>query len=822
MILRDIRYATRTALRQPGLTLVILLTLAVGIGANSAIFTLLTGFYLAESPAPDPERVFRVRTGTVGEPAGSASYLDAELYREAVSDVGDLAIWAFFGGVVGLPAQGDGPGENRYAIGVAVSPEFFELLGARFALGRGFLPDEDRPDGAPVAVVNHVFWRRYLGSDPAIVGKTIRVNNAAFTVVGVTDRGFQDLGIPFPIHVPVSRLDDIVPEPALANREIRRFASLFRLREGATHEATETRLANVGRNLDETHPWPRGEKRHITLQGITESTMTPKTGEKMMAGAVGLLLLLASANVANLLLVRAAGRRREMAVLAALGASRWRIAQRLLTESVLLAVAGGALGIAFGRWVVSYSRKFVEVLPFGMPDWADGVEWLELDGRVLVFTFAVSVATGCLFGLAPILHVLRADLVSALKSAALETKPGRRLGPRQGLVLTQVVLSTVLVLGAGLLMRSLADLRNRDVGFETGRLALTALSSASPRGEAPEAKRQGRRDLYELGRKRLAEVPGVVSATLVSYVPASGFAREVAMILPERPDEELQVDRLTIGPDFFATFGHALVKGRLFNPGDRPAGQGVVIVNVAFVERFWSGEEALGREIRLPSLAEDTADDRFLVVGVAVDIRHASRRDEPAPLVYMPYSQHMNRSRVHAVARTAGPPPQVLPSVREALATAHPDLALIEVGTYERQVVFDLVDERLMSAVATLFGFCGVGLACLGIYSVMSCSVSYRLRELGIRVAVGATARDLVKLVLGEAFVLVAAGVAGGVGATLVLARVLSSLLYGVAPHDPVTFLPLPLLLAAVGLAAAWVPARRAARVDPNVALREE
>ena len=820
-ILSDLRHAVRTAVRQPGITLVIILTLAVGIGANTGIFTYLLEMYWSQIRAPDPERLFFVETGTEQQPQGRASYPDTLDYRAALADLGELSPWKFYGAALVVEGGEGGDGTAIFNVGSAVSPPHFELFGARMPLGRDFLPEEHEPGGPAVAVIDHFFWRRHLDADPQVLGRTIRINGVAFTIIGVTPRGFENTGLPHAVYIPMARLDDVVPTPLLADLSDRRFISLLRLKQGVRPEQAEARLAVLAANLDRERPWPRQAERQIRLKAAAESHTEPQEGV-MLAGAVGLLLLLACVNVANLLLARANRRRREVAVLAALGASPGRLATRLLTESLLLATIGGALGLALGRWITIVIEPFYFVFPVGLANLFEGNEWVRYDARVLVFTLLVTVVTGCMFGLAPILYALRTDLVSALKRGAAAAGPGRRFGARRLLVISQVALSIMLLLGAGLLLRSLHGLEQRELGFETEHQVLASLLATPPRGESPAAQRQTQRRLYELARQRLAAQPGVVAATLTRDVPGTGFVHQTRLVLPRRPDESSRVDRVTIGRDYFSTFEIGEVHGRRFDDGDDAEGVGAVIVNGAFARRFFPGVEPLGQEIELPDLEIDSAGDRLVVVGMAPDIHHGSRRDELAPLVYLPLSQHLGSPWLVAVARTAGPPQGAMRQVRETLATVHPDLVLTDIGTYDRQVALDLHRQRLQGTVAGLVSLFGLGLACLGIYSVMSCSVSARRRELGIRQALGTSARDLKRLVLGEAAQMIVAGILIGVAAALALARLMSSLLYGVAEYDPAAFVVLPLVLAAIGLVAAWLPAWRAGQVDPKVALQQE
>jgi putative ABC transport system permease protein len=824
-ILRDIRDAFRSARRQLGVTLVIVLTLAVGIGASTAIFTYFEELYWHQLDAPDAERMYEVFTGTAKQPLGRTSYLDASLYREALADLGELAPWGHVWSVaLTVPEEGSGPGKTVLSNGSAVSPEHFDFFGVDFFLGRDFLPEEHHSDGPPVAVIDYTFWSRHMGADPAVLGRPLRLNGHTFTVVGVTPRGFENTGWPYAVYVPTARYGDLT-KALLLDREARRFACLLRLKQGVQPAEAEARLALVATNLDGEHPWPEGAERHITVRRINSESLDLQTADMMLAGAVGLLLLLACANVANLLLARAAGRQREIAVHAALGASQGRIARRLLTESSLLALAGGSLGLLFARWLLAVIRPYHEKMAFGYASYAEGgEEWIQYDDRVLGFTLLVTLVTGCLFGLAPILHAARTDLVSALKSGGAEAKPGRRLGARQLLVILQVTLATTLLLLAGLLMRSLQGLQNRELGFETEHQLMAALVATPPPGDSAAERREAWRDLYETGRQRLAELPGIESATLTTAIPGTRKRSGGHVVLPRQPDQKFFVDLHQIGPDFFETFGMSLVRGRSFDLRDRAGATGAAIVNQTFADRFFTDVDPIGQDLLWPDLETDAAEGRFRVVGVVPDFRHRSRLAEPTPLVYLPLSQYLRprfRARLEAVVRTSGPPQAAMRSVRQALATAHPGLAVTELGTYEG-ITADLLDPKLHSVLSGLFSFFGLALACLGIYGVMSCSVSYRFRELGIRMALGATARDLIRLVLAEAFRLTVAGVLCGVAMALALTRLISSLLYGVSSADPLTFLTLPLVLAVVGLAAAWLPAWQAGRVDPKVVLQEE
>ena len=670
-ILRDIRDAFRSVRRQPGVSLVVVLTLAVGIGAVAAIFTYFVELYWYRLDAPDAEWMYHVYTGTAEYPDGPTSYPDSQLYRETLADLGELATQA--GAIVTLtvPGEGDRPGEKFARWGAAVSPEYFDLFGVRFTLGRDFLPEEHRAEGPRVAVINHTFWSRRLGADPEVLGRPLRLDGHTFTVVGVTPQDFEVDGVTHGVYVPALRFEDF------AGAGVRFDTCFLRLERGVRREAAEARLAALAKSLDQEHPLPEGAERQVTVTRIDSMSFDLTEAEWMLAGSVGLLLLLACANVANLLLARAAGRRREIAVLAALGASRGRIARRLLTESWLLALAGGGLGLLFARWLLAVIRRSSEGMAFGYAHLLEGTESMRYDDRVLAFTLLVALGTGCLFGLAPILHAARTDLVSALKSGGAGTQAGQRLGARRLLVITQVALATTLLLLAGLLMRSLRGLEDRELGFETERQLMVALVAVAPpippSGDAAAEHRRAWRDLYEAGRQRLAAVPGVEAATLTTAIPGTGKRSGGEVAFPARPEEKFWIaDLQQVGPDFFETFGIPLVQGRSFDLRDRAGAMGAAIVNQAFVDRFFEGAEPLGQDLLWPGLETDAAGGLFRVVGVIPNIRHRSRLVEPGPLVYLPLAQYLRprlRTRLEAVARTTGPPREAMSGVRRALSS---------------------------------------------------------------------------------------------------------------------------------------------------------
>ncbi|MDA8020905.1 MAG: ABC transporter permease [Thermoanaerobaculia bacterium] len=826
---RDLRHAFRALGRRPLLSWMVVFTLGIGIGGNTALFTFLLEEHWTRIDAPDAKRLFFVRTGDADKPSGNSSYPSALRYQEALTGLGEASLWTFTSASLTPPA--DSAGHSIYGIVSAVSPGYFKLFGVHegvgrraFHHGRDFRDDEFAHGGAPVSIVDYTYWRRHLAADPEIIGKSIQIQGIPYTVVGVAPRGFENTGVPHTVYVPMGRIDELGRVKQLDNLRSRRVTTLFRMPGGAaidtTREQALARLAIVGQSLDAEHPLETPRRFH--LEPVEPGFSALDSTDMMLAGAVGLLLVLACANAANLMLTRHADRQHEIAVQMALGAGGWRIARRLLIESILLATGGGVLGLGFSRVITFLLVPFYTVTPIGYSAYAEGNQWRHFDERVLTFTVGVALFTALLSGLAPILHATRPDLVSALKGAAAD-RPGRRVAGRQLLVVTQVALSTVLVLTTALLGRSVIELQRRDPGFNTERQLILALT-ASPRVDEKAQLIHAQQEIYEAARRAVRHHPGVVGATLADGGPWMTTAIE----LPGRTDQDLKVGWMSVGRGFLETYGIAPRYGRGFNESDhardRQGGSvGTVLVNKAFSDRFFDGEDALGLELRLPGRGSRVHEDRFTVVGVLPSILHSFSDEAPVPMVYLPLRQYFSgRPMVYLTVRVQGSPAGRLPDLRKVAAEAHPKLHVVDADIYERQVGSDLWAQRLHAAIVTLFSILGLVLACAGIYSAMSCAVSYRRREMGIRMTVGATSSNIVRLILAEASRIVLSGLVLGIAGALLVGQLVKSLLYGVAPHDPQAFLALPLLLAAVGMAAAWWPARRAGSVDPNIALHDE
>ncbi len=817
---KEISRALRFFARQPGWTLVVVLTLAIGIGAVTAMWTYLAGLYWTEVRAPQPDRLFAVRSGTREAPGGQGfSYLD---YLDARADLvkfGDLQAWSTFAANVRIAGgDADQQGQSFYVFGDAVTPGFFPLFGTDFMHGRNFLPDEDGRPGSPrVVVLSHLFWSQHFGADPEAVGQTLRINGHAYTIIGILPRSFQGYGVVHRIYIPLAHLDDTAIRPQLQSREIRRVFCMIRLRDEIHREQLAGQLASLAQHLDQVASLPSGP-RQFTTSRLDELGETPQTKEHVLACAVLFLLVLACANVANLLLARMVGRQREVAVRTAIGASRFHLLRQLLTESLLLALAGGTLGIGFAYVLVGQIRDHLTAVPVGLAGWAEGTEFLPIDGRVLLFTLLASLLTSGLFGLAPVLFAWRTNLVSALKGEVLGSRTGRMLDGRQLLVVAQLTLSTVLLLGAGLLAHNLFTLAQVDLGFTTDQLFLVTISGSPQQAISSDERRARNTQLYEMARQHLSTLPGVEAVTLAGDVPASGHSQQTNIALPGREDQPFAVDEATIGRDYFRVLGIPLRRGRVFDERDQAGGLGVVIVNEALASRYWPGEDPIGRTLRLTESRPEIPSQELRVVGVVADTHHRSRTVLPAPMIYVPFPQRF-RQRATLIGRAAGPPAGHLQSARQAVSSLHPDLAFVDAGTYDRQFKVDIWEQRFTSSLATMFAGLGLLLASSGLYSLMNYAVNQRLRELGIRMAVGASTRDLERLLIQEAMRLAAWGIGLGLAVVLALARLLASLIPNISVYDHWTFLLVPVLLGLIFAAASWVPALRAGQVDPWVVL---
>ncbi len=828
---QDLRYGIRLLIKHKGFTTVAALSLALGIGANTAIFSLINAASLRMLPVPNPERlVVLAVAGQRGE-AGSFSYPLYEQFRDRTKSFS--GILASGGGnrsrmVVSEPG---GAGQNESVQTERVSGNFFSVLGVTAIRGRTLTDDDDRPGAPrPVAVISYGFWQRRFGLDPAVVGKNIALNDVPFTIIGVTPPGFfgfevgknPDLWWPLQMTPQVYPANQSWNQPGsswlrLMGRlrpdrgQAQAMAELDFIFQQALAERAQAQAARLGSTWTETERRNFLDRR-IALRsgsaGWTELRQQFRQPLLILLAVVGLVLLIACANVANLLLARAAARQKEITARLALGASRLRLVRQLLTESALLAMIGGALGLIFAYWS---ARLLLSYLP--------GHETLslnlDLDARVLGFTMTVSLLTGILFGLAPALRATRLDLTSALKDQTGGARIGQsRLPLNKILVVTQVALSLFLLIGAGLFVRSLQKLRGLDLGFDRENVVLFSLDL----GTGYDAARAT--NLFRRLLERLETLPGTRSASLSSYGLLSNNYwgdKVIAQGYTPRPDEDLTCHGQIIGPRFFETMGIPLLLGRDFSSQDDQLRR-VAIINQAMARDFFPNENPIGKRF---SIIGQT-DQPIEIVGVVKDAKYQTLRERAPRTFYLPFFQQLGASDTTFELRTFIQPAGLAESIRRVALELDPKLQIIGLRKMNDVVDSALTQERFVAQLAGFFSLFALLLAAIGLYGVMSYTVSHRISEIGIRMALGAQAVDVIKLVMRETALLVGIGVIIGLGAALAFTRLISSLLFDLTPTDPLTIALASLLMIASAALAGFLPARRACRVDPMIALRYE
>jgi predicted permease len=799
---------------------VAVLSLALGIGANTTIFSLLNALLLRPLPGRDPARLATVYTSDYSGPLyGASSYPDYLDFRTESQAFDGLAAYGV------QPVVLSEGGESQRALAQLVSGNLFDVIGLRVAYGRTVLPAEEAPGQHPVAVVSDALWRTRFGADPALVGRTIALNGRPYTVVGIAPAGFAGMlrGISMDVFVPLAMRPALTGE-SLDERGNRGLILIGRLKPGLEIEDARSELSLIARRLHASYAdnWTNrlGEPRVVSVLPEHASRVVPQVRGAVagflgvLLAAVGLVLLLACSNVASLLLARASVRRREIAVRMALGAGRARLVRQLLAESLLLACGAGALGVALAAISLRLILAFQPPLPVSL---ALG---LELDRRVLLFALLLSIATGVVFGLWPALRASSASPIESLKAGASGSRVRRRFAARDALVIAQVAGSLVLLIGAGLFLRSLSNARAIDPGFDPNgvlvfSLDLGAQGYESARGAA----------FYTALQERLAAAPGVASVSLATHLPLSldGERRGFRPLgYTPGPGEDMEVHSSFVGADYFQTMRSALARGRGFSAQDAPGTRPVVVVNEAFVRRFWPGRSGLGERLVVPWATGGQFHDVTLeVIGVARDGKYISLGEEPLPFIFYPHRQ-LYRAEVRVMVRTLGDPAGLVPEVRRQVEALDGSLPVYDVKTLVAHLGTALFPARAAATLLGLTGALALLLAAIGLYGVLSYAVALRTREIGVRVALGAQRADVVALVVGRALRLAGTGVAIGLSLALGVTRFLAFLLYGTSPLDAPTFAAIPALLLSVALLAAWDPARRALRVDPAVCLREE
>jgi predicted permease len=821
---QDLRYGVRMLLASKMFTLVAVLSLALGIGANTAIFSLLDAVLLKTLPVKQPEQLVLVGAAPPDQPLRGVpfSYPVFRELRDKNAVFSGMFAWS------GLPMSMSGGGQTERVLGELVSGHFFAVLGVNPHLGRVFTEADDQSPGAhPVAVISYNFWQRRFGADPGIIGQTISLNGYPFTVVGVTAQGFHGIqvGVAPDVRVPLMMNNQVRPggSPVFENRRNGWLAVMARLKHGLSLEQAQAgadtvfqiiREPDVRRNTGDTADDRFGRSIRLRLESAKNgvaSNLTRQFGQplRVLMYLVGVVLLIACLNVANLLLARATTRQKEIAVRLALGAGRFRLVRQLLTEGFLLAALGGALGLVFARWGTGLLLSF---LPQGR---IPLVLEIKPDLRVLGFTLGVTLLTGLLFGLAPALQATRPNLIPALKNETVVVAGGRRRWElRRLLVILQVALSLVLLVGAGLFVRSLRNLQTVDDGYHTDQVVTMALDPAQSGYKAEQL-----RSFYDQLSERVAALPGVKTATYTYYVPMSGGFSRYGIEVPgyqPRPGEDMGVLQNQVGAQFFATFGIPLLAGREFNAQDTPESPKVVIVNESLARRFFGAESPLGRRITLENYKD------LEIIGVVADAKYRTLKEALPQTAYLPFSQYSTLRERTLSVRAAGRASALVAALRREVRGLDPQLPVFNIKTFAEQINESVSRERLVALLSSFFGLFALLLAALGLYGVMAYAVVRRTREIGIRMALGAQVGNVLWLVLRETLLLIFIGIAIGLPVALAASRLTEGLLFGLTANDPLTLALAVLVLIAIAALAGYLPARRAARVDPLVALRYE
>jgi len=852
---QDLRYGARMLLKHPGFTCVTALTLALGIGANTAIFSLIDAVLLKSLPVNTPGRLALLGRARDGKTVTQFPYRTYKQIRDQNEVLSGLLAWH----PLRLSVSVDGQPEPAVA-GQLVSGNYYAVLGVNAALGRTIIPDDDRAPGeSPVCVISHNYWRRRFASDPAVVGKTIHIGGSPFTVVGVTPPEFfgLEIGSSMDISVPLMTQQQVMPgiRSYVDGADPNNFFSVMgRLRPGVTTPQAQAGLSALYRQLCAEYaasnwgfkftPMPWLEERLVLEsgnRGLSELRRQFSRPLLALMIVVALVLAVACANVAGLLLARAVARRKEIAIRLALGVGRLRLARQLLIESVLLSSLGALLGLLFAYWG---TRLLLPLLSQGeIPVRLN----LSPDVHTLGFTIVVATLTGVLFGLAPAFLAARVDMNSALKNEASGLSArGAHLTFGKMFVISQVALSLLLLVGAGLFVRSLQKLQSVDAGFARENVLVLKLE---PVGSDRKTQQLAAR--YDELLRRVEAVPGVKLASLVGYSPMSrrewlvmgqnpetGNPMTIESYTPQ-PGEEMIIPWMQVYPNSFATLGIPLVAGRDFGPEDTrvwmpshlcPPALDVAIINESMARRFFGNQSPLGRRFGFPFHTGSCGDGTQLggpgtieIIGVVKDVKYASLRNEARAMFYQPF-HHANtgRGQMTLVVRTAGDPTSVAAAVRREARAMDPAMPMFEVETLATQVAASLQRERLLATLSSGFGLLALLLSCLGLYGILSYTVARRTNEIGLRMALGAGRRDVLWLVLRDALRLVLIGAALGVPAALAASRLVASQLFGISAADPGAVVAATLALLVVAAVAGYLPARRATRVDPLVALRCE
>jgi putative ABC transport system permease protein len=805
-VFQDLRYALRQLRKSPGFATVAIATLALGIGANTAIFSVANGVLLRDLPYQDPQRLALLwNIGRGGDNRDQLSFTDIDDYRsrnDVFENVVAFGNWS---------ATFTGAGDPARIPGMQVGNGYLSLMRVQPMLGRDFFPDEQIEGKDQVIILTYGLWQSRFAGDPQVVGRQISLSGRPYTIIGVMPKDFPMLPTtlvdgPAQFYRPVPEKHD---DKERLSRHLRAMA---RLKPGVTVEQAQSDLEVINRGLAKQFPdeYSTTGVRVVKLRDDIAAGLRPAL--LLLLGAIGFLLLIACANLSNLLLARGIGRQKEVAIRSALGADRARIVQYVLTESVLLALCGGMVGILLAFW----STKFIVTIGAKVIPQLVGV---SLDGRVLAFTAGLSLATGLLFGLVPAFRLSGFTLSDALKEGARSSSAAHDTF-RKVLAVSEIALSLVLLAGAGLLLRSFSKLYGVDPGFRSDHLLTMDIGLPSAKYPAGTEKPLA---FYRELLGRINALPGVDSAGAVNVLPL-GANFDTAGTEPEGfvhgPGETPYPERYIVTPGYLAAVGIRLVRGRLFSDADRESAPLVVLISDTAAERWWPNQDPIGRRVKVPGF-DDGAQPWRTVVGVVRDVKQAGLDAPQTMQIYLPHAQYRN-GYLTLVVRTKSDPMSLAAEVRRQVMQVDPEQAVSNIATMDQVLSDSIVSRRFSATLLGILAGLGLLLAAIGVYGVISYGVSQRTREIGIRIALGAKRKDVLSLVVAQGMKLLLLGVGAGVVSALLLTPAMSSLLFGVSPSDPVTFAGSAIFLAAVALFACYIPARRAAKVDPMVALRYE
>ena len=798
-IIKDIRYGVRGLLKRPGFTAIALVALALGIGANTAIFSLVNAVVIRPLPFPDPDRLVwvfgNIRNGGSRASVSPPDFLD---YRSQNKTFEQFAA----SGTQPLAVNLTGSGEPERLFASAVSGNYFDTFGITPAIGRAFTLDNEKPGSDQVTVLSHAFWQKRFGGDPNIVGKTITLDSKSYQILGV-----MPAGVSFPQSAELWIPMNFDGDPDMKMRKAHFLRPIARLKPGVTLTQAQADTDMIAARLEQQYP-DSNTGWNLRLLSLREQLVGgTRTMLFVLFGAVGFVLLIACANVANLLLVRAAARQKEIALRTALGASRLRIVRQMLTESLLLSILGGALGALLAVWGV---QLLVTLSADSLPPTVN----VTIDPNVLAFTFVISIATGLLFGLAPAFRTAKVNLIDSLKDGARGTEGTMRNRTRSLLVVFESAIAVVLLIGAGLLVRSLIALQSVDPGFDSNNVLTVRIDLPRQKyaGEGKPAK------FFEELETRISSIPGVQTVGLITELPMSGQLNDLPFTVEGRPpvtvDQAFDADFRLVNQHYFNALHIPLLRGRNFTEQEVREGKPVTLVSQQLVDTVFPNEDPMGK--RLISAIGGTA---FEIIGVVGDIRHRSLQRPPFPAMYFPT---LNSNRMNIVVRTQNDPLSIVGAVRQQVQALDRDQPISAVKRMSDWVDSSVTAQRYSTTLLAAFAVLAMILAATGIYGVMSYTAAQRTHEIGVRMALGAGRVDVLKLVVRQGMLLTLVGVIFGLIGAFALTRVMQSLLFGVTAKDPFTFAAVAGLLSAVAFIACLVPALRATKVDPLVALRYE